>query len=250
MAKPILAANWKNYPNSLSEAQKLLKDLSKKRALFKKTSLFIIPPYPYLESAALRIKGFGALGIQDLSLEEGTHTGEVTPQIVKSFGAKLAIVGHSERRAMGESVELIARKIKLALHSGLSPLICIGEKERDHDGVHFEKMREELKKLLSGLDKNEAGKIAVAYEPIWAIGRSASEAIEPADLSQTAIFIKKVLNDLFGEAVAKKIPILYGGSVEPANAEALMKSGVRGFLVGHASLNAKSFEEIARSITK
>lgn len=251
MAKPILVANWKNHPGSPEEAKTLLKELSKKRALFKKTSLYIAPPFTYFESVSERIAGFGQLAAQNISsLPAGNYTGQITPNLLKSFGVRLAIIGHSERRGFGETSEHIAKKVKTALSSGIAPLVCIGEKTRDVEGEHFEFLREQLKSSLAGLNAKTISKAAIAYEPVWAIGKSAKDAISPEELAQTVIFIKKVLSDLFSRSAAESVPILYGGSVEPANAVELTKnSGVRGFLVGHASLKAKSFAEIALSIT-
>lgn len=251
MAKPILVANWKNHPGSLPEAQTLLKELGKKRLLYKKVSLFIAPPLSFIETTARIIKTFAHLAAQDFfAFEKGNFTGAVSPEILKSFGVKLAIIGHSERRALGETSEVVAQKARVALKSGIIPLICVGEKERDIDGEHFEKLRDEIKASLNGFKKSEVGKLILAYEPVWAIGKSAKEAIDPTELSQTVIFIRKVLSDLFGREVAENTPILYGGSVEPTNAYTLMKdSGVRGFLVGHASLSGKSFAEIAEALT-
>lgn len=251
MAKPIIVANWKNYPNSLSEAQILLKGLLTKRELYKKVSLFIAPPFPYFESVATKAKSIANLASQDIStLAKGTYTGEVTPEILKSFGVKLSIIGHSERRALGESGADIREKIKVALKSGIAPLICFGEKERDDDGEHFEVLRDELKAILSSLSKNEVKKVALAYEPVWAIGKTSIDAIDHDDLAQTIVFVRKALSDIFGRSIAEDVPILYGGSVEGGNAKILMAStGIRGFLVGHASLKAKEFEDIVRSIT-
>lgn len=253
MAKPILVANWKNYPNSFSEARSLLGQLSKDRNTYKKLSLFIAPPLPYLESTLLKTKGFARLAIQDLThLSQGTHTGTVSPDIMKSFGVGLAILGHSEQRSLGETSEIVSQKVRVAIRSGLTPLVCVGELSRDHEGKHFESLREQLKLSLAGLNKKaDALKLAIAYEPVWAIGKSAVDAIVPADLSESTIFIKKVLSDLFGRAIADRIPILYGGSVEPDNAKALFeKTGIRGYLVGHASLSAKNFKAIAVSLYK
>lgn len=250
MAKPILVANWKNYPSSLSEAQKLMKDLGKKRELYKKLFLFVAPPFTYFESVSERLGTFGKLASQNISsLPPGTYTGQVTIDILKNFSVRLAIIGHSERRAFGETSEHITKKVRAALRAGITPLLCVGERERDTDGEHFEILRQDLKLLLGGLSKSEISKIALAYEPVWAIGKSSKDAINREELAQTVVFIKKVLSDLFGRKVAEKIPILYGGSVEPGNAYELMKgTGIRGFLVGHASLNAKSFEAIVKDI--
>lgn len=252
MAKPVLVANWKNHPNSFSEAKALLGQLSRDRKSYKKLSLFIAPPLPYLESVALKSKGFARLATQDLAtLSGGTHTGLVTPDILKSFGVSLVILGHSEQRALGETDNSVSQKVAIAIQSGFTPLVCVGELSRDQDGKHFEFLREQLKGSLAGLNKKtQAARLAIAYEPVWAIGKSAIDAIGPADLSESTIFIKKVLSDMFGRSIADRIPILYGGSVEPINAKTLLtKTGIKGYLVGHASLSAKSFKAIAISIT-
>ncbi|MDO8589765.1 MAG: triose-phosphate isomerase family protein [bacterium] len=253
MAKPILVANWKNHPGSLSEAGVLLKQLSGSARLYQKLSLFIAPPLPYLESVSLRTGNFAHLALQDFpASSDGTHTGMVTPDILKSFGVKLAIIGHSERRALGETNDSVAQKVKAALRSGILSLVCVGELSRDQDGEHFEFLREQIKLSLAGLNrKTDISKLALAYEPVWAIGKRADDAITPADLSQSVIFIKKVLVDMFGRTIAERIPILYGGAVEPVDATALFGgTGIKGFLVGHASLNAKSFKTIAESLIR
>ena len=239
MTKPILVANWKNHPSSLFEAKSLLKQLAKHSRVYKKFAFFIAPPLTYFESVSERAS-FTQLASQDIEIVD----------ILKSFGTKLAIIGHSDKRAMGETDEMVNKKIKIALKSGITPLVCIGELARDQDGEHFEVLRNELRLALAGLTKKaEVSKIMVAYEPVWAIGKSAQEAIGPAELSQTVIFIKKVLSDILGRKVADKITILYGGSVEPANAGDLMRgTGIRGLLVGRASLDAKKLEAIAESI--
>lgn len=251
MAKPILIANWKNHPGSLDEAKMLLGQLSKDSKLYKKLTLFIAPPFTYFEIVANHLGSYGKLASQDISvLARGNYTGQVTADILKSFGVRLAIVGHSECRELGETSEQVAKKVRTALHSGITPLVCIGELSRDQDGEHFEFLREQLKLSLAGLNrKTDALKLAIAYEPVWAIGKQAKGAIEPADLSQSIIFIRRVLTDMFGRATAERVPILYGGSVEAVNARALFReTGIRGLLVGHASLNAKSFKMIAESL--
>jgi len=253
MAKPILVANWKNHPDSLALAKALLKEIAKNSRLYRNLSLFIAPPYPYFESVSERLGSFGRLAAQNMSsLPPGNYTGQVTPDILKSFGVRLAILGHSERRGLGETSEHVAKKVKIALRLGIVPLVCVGELSQDQDGEHFEFLRDELKLSLAGLNREMvASRLTLAYEPIWAIGKHARDAMASADLSQTVLFIKKVLADLFGRVVAEQIPILYGGSVEPANASRLFsETGIRGFLVGHASLNAKSFRDIAESLVQ
>ena len=246
MAKPILIANWKNLPNSLEEAKNLVKELRKRKESFKRLSLFIAPPYPYFEI----VKNFGELASQDLSLAgRGAHTGEVGVEILKSFGVRVAILGHSERRAMGEEPAEINKKVKLALKNGITPLICIGEKEKDKDGLHFEFLRQDLKSILSGISKKEISRVALAYEPVWAVGRGSKYAIGATDLRQMVLFIKKVLTDFYGRRPAEKVVILYGGAVERPSAEVLAEvPGLRGFLIGHESLNAKGLAEIAEAL--
>ena len=251
MAKPILVANWKNHPASIEEAKSLIKGLSKAKLALKKTHLFVAPPLPYFELVATGAKSYANLASQDMfEHAKGSYTGGITPGILKSFGVRLAIVGHSERRAQGETSDTVSRKARAALKAGIAPLICVGEPARDADGDYFEVLREELKASLAGLNKNNVSSVLIAYEPVWAIGKSAKESLAPAELAESVIFIRKVLTDLFGRRAAESVHILYGGSVESANAGNLAReSGVRGFLVGHASLNAKQFVAIAKSLT-
>jgi triosephosphate isomerase (TIM) len=250
MPKPILVANWKNHPSSRQEASTLLKEFSKKSDLYKKLTFLIAPPLPYLDLCFSKSGKLFRPASQDFPLlGKGSYTGEVTSDILKSFGTRAAIVGHSERRAMGEKDETVALKVRAALRAGVTPIVCVGESKRDHEGEYFEFLRTQIKNSLSGLNKNNAAQIILAYEPVWAIGKSANEALKPSDLEEALIFIRKVLTDLFGRATAEKIHILYGGSVEPRNAEALAEvSGVRGFLVGHVSLTPKNFHSIAQAL--
>lgn len=252
MAKPILVANWKNNPDSLADATAILTAFGRKAALFKKLSTFIAPPYIYFDSAAKKIKSYAGLAAQDVffSNDSGPITGSVTPNLLKSFGVKLAIIGHSERRALGETNEVVAAKMKTALMCNIIPLLCIGETVRDEEGNHLSFIQDQLKFSLEGIRRREdAEKLIIAYEPIWAIGKRASEAINPTELAEMVIFIKKSLTDIFGREAAEAIPVLYGGSVDGSNAAALFKeTGIKGFLVGRASLKAKDFGDIAEAL--
>ncbi len=251
MHKLILVANWKNHPDSLEQAKFILKGLSKKSSVYKKLGTFIAPPHTFFESVSHSSKNFAHLASQDISLEQKTCTGSVSVEILKNFGVRMSIIGHSERRALGENDEIVSKKIKTALRAGITPLLCIGEHEHDAEGEHLEFLKNELKHSLLSLRKHDlVGKLMIAYEPIWAIGKKAKDAMQPNDLSHTVIFIRKVLSDLFGREVALKTPILYGGSVGPSNAEALMSTGISGFLVGHESLDPKNFGKIAELLNK
>jgi triosephosphate isomerase len=249
MSKPILIANWKNHPESLAKATALSTSLKKNASLYKQIHTFIAPPVAFMETVSKNIKGFANLASQDIFFAgPGTYTGAVTPDILKSFGVKLSIIGHSESRALGETNEVVSDKIKAALKSGITPLLCVGELERDEAGGHFEFIREQLRLSLEGVRrKDDAGKLLIAYEPVWAIGKT--KAIDPEDLSQMLIFIKKVLTDIFSREAADKIPLIYGGSVDPTNAQALLDAGLDGFLPGRASLDPKAFHDIAKILS-
>ena len=250
MAKTILVANWKNHPKSLFEAKALVRGLARNSRLYKKLSFYIAPPFPYMDLVSTTSR-FAGLSTQDLTLaSEGTHTGIVTTDILKSFGVKLAILGHSDLRAQGESNISVSEKIKVALKNNIIPLVCVGEVSRDQDGEHFAFLENQIKASLVSLNKkSDVSKLMIAYEPVWSIGKKASEAMTPADLSQLVIFIRKILTDLFGRANAERIPILYGGSVESVNAPTLSRvPGIRGFLVGHDSLDIKDFKKLTESL--
>ncbi len=251
MAKQILVANWKNYPDSLVRVGEILDGLAKNSGIFKKVSTFIAPPLAYFESISKRTKSFAHLASQDIFIKKGTITGAIGLDILKSFGVRLSIIGHSERRALGETNEIVAEKIKVALKENIIPLLCVGESERDREGEYLEFIRHEIRLSLSGVKKKDsAKKLVIAYEPIWAISTKAKGVIEPDDLAQMVIFIRKVLTDLYGRETADKISILYGGSIDQNNVEAHIRTGVNGFLVGRASLDSKKFVEIAKSLIK
>ena len=250
--KLILVANWKNHPSSLKEASAILAGMSKKAKNYKKLSTFIAPPATYLGLVSEKGKSLGTLAAQDIFFSPGreTYTGVITPDILKSFGVKLTIIGHSERRRLGETNQVVAEKVQTALVAGITPLVCIGEETHDQEGHYFEFLSAQLKASLEGIHRrSDAAKIAIAYEPVWAIGKKGKDAMQPGELAQVVIFIKKVLTEIFGREAAEGMPILYGGSVEPINAKALLKdTGARGLLVGHASLDAKSMNAIAEAL--
>lgn len=247
MIKPIIVANWKNYPNSLEEVKELLRDLSKNSTQYKKVHLYIASPVVYLELVSEKIKKFGSLAVQDVPLMfDGTYTGELSMHILKSFGVRLSIVGHSERRKLGETNEVINHKIRNILRAGMTPLLCVGEKEKDLHGEHFEFVREQIVACLYKVKKEDVSKIIIAYEPVWAIGKKAKDAMDKENIEQMVIYIKKVLTDQYSREIAEKVRILYGGSVEPTNAESISESGVNGFLVGHSSIDARYFNKISK----
>ncbi len=247
--KYILVANWKNHPNTIEEARAIISGLSKHRDKFKRLQTLIAPPNAFLDVVNSKVKSIGFLASQDFSvLPKGTYTGETTVEMLKSFGVKASIIGHSERRKLGETNSLVSKKVLSAIKEGVTPIVCIGEETHDQDGGYFEVLDNQIRSSLDGLKKNDAKKIIVAYEPIWAIGKSVKDAMQASDLGQMIVYIRKVLTEMFGRQTADQISIIYGGSVEPGNAKELISAGAEGFLVGHASLVPKSFVEIAKAI--
>lgn len=247
MAKKIIIANWKMNPESISEAKKLLQLVKKGTSRLKKTMVVIAPPFQYLHLLN-PIKNRILLGAQDGFIGgTGAFTGEISFSMLKSMSVSHVILGHSERRAMGETNELISKKILSALKNGITPIVCIGESHRDSQGSYLAFIDEQIRMTLAGLSKKDATKILIAYEPVWAIGKTKDEAMSSEKLHEMSLFIHKILVGMYGREIAKDVPIIYGGSVELGNAGNLIKNGnVVGFLIGHASLKAKEFVDILK----
>jgi len=249
MSKKYIVANWKMNPLEVREATKLFNEVKKKIPKLKKTKVIICPPFVYLGELSLLYSGNKiSFGAQDSFWEnKGSFTGEISPIQIKDLGGEYVILGHSERRAQGETNEIVNKKIKACLSSGLKVILCIGEKDRDEgSGEHLHFIKEEIKESLKGVNKNHLGRIIIAYEPIWAIGKSQKDAMTPETLHQMKLFILKILKDMYGTR-GMDVSVIYGGSVEPENTEELIKDGeVDGLLVGHKSLIAKEFLEIIR----
>ncbi len=250
-----IIANWKEYPETIKEAEKIAKQLTNKNALKlipkKGIATVVCPPYPFLYSVGKILKsGKYILGAQNLStMLIGPFTGEVSPKALVSVGVKYVIVGHSERRnppvGTGESNEVILQKIKSALAVGIHPILCVGEKGRlDSEKSHAE-VREQIM-ILESLSKKDITNIIIAYEPLWAIGAKVSAT--PEDALEMRIYIQKVISDLFDEKTMTSVNILYGGSVTAKNAKDFVEiASMNGILVGRASLDPKSFLGILES---
>ncbi len=246
-----IVANWKMMPANLSEAKVLFEKTKKAAKKYSSLSVVVCPPAVFL--GALKSGGQKGyfLGAQNMSGEkEGAYTGEVSSSMLKSLGVSYVIVGHSERRAMGETDAAISQKLRRALLEDLSPILCIGERSRDKDGNFFEAVKQQLERSLADVPAKLAGKLLIAYEPLWAIGEFSKGAITPRDLHEMIIFIRKTLVNLYGRK-AISVPILYGGSVDDANAPLFIKEAdAAGLLVGRTSWNALSFENLLRFLAK
>ncbi|MEK7081268.1 MAG: triose-phosphate isomerase [Patescibacteria group bacterium] len=245
MSKKIIIGNWKMNPLTLKEAEKLFNDVAKNVSGIKKTEVVICPPFLYLEKLKKISKKIN-LGAQDAFWEEvGAYTGEVSTEMLYNIGARYVILGHSERRASGESNTDVNKKIKSSLVAGLRPILCVGESARDESHGYFNFIKTQLEECLAGISKNSISKIIIAYEPIWAISSTPNrQDATPDDSKEMTIFIRKILSDKFGSE-ATQMRIIYGGSVNEKDAEEFLKNGgVDGLLAGRASLDAKKFVEI------
>ena len=233
-------------PDTLGKARKLFLDTRKAVGRKKlETQIAIAPPFPFLSemrrlSPSQRIE----LSAQDVYFESiGAHTGEVSIPMLQSVGVTSVIIGHSERRAAGETDAEIYKDVQATLKTGVTAIVCVGEKARDEQGNYFGIVEAQLRSAFRDIPKVKLSQLVVAYEPVWAIGTGATATSE--DVHEMKLFIQKVIADTFGRPAIKKVRILYGGSVKKKNAQELLEVGkVDGFLIGGASLHPKEFAEI------
>jgi triosephosphate isomerase len=210
----------------------------------------VLPPFVHLHALAEVLAGSGvALGAQDCFWEQrGPFTGEVSPRMLAGW-CDLVLVGHSERRARGETDEQTARKLRAALSAGLKVIVAVGELLEDRRaGRHADVVSGQVSAALGGLDEADLLRVVVAYEPVWAIGTGRTATPEQAQQVHGAI--REALADRFSRRAAEEIRILYGGSVTPENIDSLIaKPDIDGALVGGASLKAASFVPIVRAVS-
>lgn len=247
MHTPLVIGNWKMNPGTLTAATRLFKDVQALLARSRNTEVVVAPPSVFLSEIGKLAQGKRInVGAQDVFFEEmGAHTGEVSLQMLKSIGVKYCILGHSERRARGESSEDIHKKVLAVIKGGEVAVLCVGETKRDQAGQYLSVVESQIREGLKGIPKTKLERLVIAYEPVWAIGTG--ETASPADIHEMKLFIQKVISDMFGRSLLSKVRIIYGGSVDKRNAEAILKEGaVDGFLVGGASLRAGEFGDIVK----
>ncbi len=252
--KKLIVANWKMNPESLDKAKAISSEIARKSRSFGSTKLIICPPFLFLNAVAKAISSSRkvVLGAQDVFAGQGVaHTGEISPEMLKKIGVKYVIVGHSEKRAAGDSDEIVREKLFGVLKEGLKAILCVGEKERNEHGDQYPEIKRQIGSAIEKLPKKFAKNLILAYEPIWAIGKSEKEAMNGEKLYEMAIFIKKVVSDILGKKDLGKIMILYGGSVTKGNAKEIVEKGnVDGLLVGRESLKTNDFVELIKEIGK
>lgn len=244
---PLVIGNWKLNPNRLVDAQTLISETAKSAAVAG-VIVAVAPPFVYLSETKKKIgKKPLSLAAQDVAAEPmGPFTGEVSALQLRDLGVQYVIIGHSERRAMGETDSDVQKKVTQALKSAVTPVVCIGEQVRDQKGDFFTHVESQVKSLAAVLSATQIKKVVIAYEPIWAIGTG--NTATAADVKEMQLFLFSTLTKLYDRATAQKVQLLYGGSVKPDNARALhVEGGMHGFLVGGASLKASDFISICKA---
>jgi len=246
MRTPLVAANWKMYKTVretivyIEEFRSLVEDVDD-------VDIVVAPPFPSVAAAAEAARSSHvAIAGQDLHWErEGAFTGEVSAQMLREAGAALVIVGHSERRAkFGETDAQVNRKVKAALEGGLIPIMCVGETLDEREGGQtMAVLDRQIKAGLEGLTGGQVASLAIAYEPVWAIGTGRTAT--SAQAQEAHAHIRARVREWVGAAAAEAVRVMYGGSVKPSNARELMSQpDVDGALVGGASLDCRAFAEI------
>lgn len=246
--KKYVIANWKMAPASLAESEQILDFVNDYLESIgeRELSLVFCPPFIFLEEVGkiLRtshLEHQSELGAQDIFWDDqGADTGEVSGPMLSKLGVEYVIIGHSERRwKLGESDEVVNKKLKAALRNELIPIVCVGERVRDENFKEF--IESQISATFAGLSADEIGKCLIAYEPVWAISSNPnSHPDKPEDTLESIAVIKGILGD---------VPVLYGGSVTSKNAKDFFSlDQIAGVLVGGASVNKEEFVEILKLI--
>jgi triosephosphate isomerase len=242
---PIIVGNWKMY-KTIEESLAFLDQLI---PLVKESTdrIYLAVPFTVIKSVSEKAKETNiVIGAQNMNeASEGAFTGEIAAKMIKDAGAQFVVLGHSERRSIyHETNEIVNKKVLKALSEGLQLIVCVGETIEEHDGNKtHEILTEQLIQSLQNVTSEQFKSIMIAYEPIWAIG--SDQPATPEKAQEVHLFCRQLLSEHWPKDVTDHIPLLYGGSVKPENAKALLSQpDINGVLVGGASLNADSFSKI------
>jgi triosephosphate isomerase len=260
MNKKIIVANWKMNPQTLAESEQILdlvNEYLESAEYHKELSLIFCPPFVFLERVAKilsmsHLSHQSELGAQDISWEnEGAMTGEISGPMLKGLGVRYVIIGHSERRfKIGESDEVVNRKLKAALTNELIPVVCVGEKERDNNFKDF--LRNQILNTFKNINANEFSRSIIAYEPVWAISSNFNSRPDtPESALESIEAIKEILIKNFGLDNFNLPRILYGGSINSSNVQEFLKvEKINGVLVGGASVKKDEFIKILSAVRR
>ena len=244
----LIAANWKMYKNP-DQTRRFFRDFLPLVSGHDRDEIVVCPPYVNLHAALESVQGSQvAIGAQDVYWkDEGAFTGEISPPMLTAVGCTHVIIGHSERRQyFGETDDTVNLKLKAALEHALTPIACVGEVLEEREaGLTEDVLRRQCVRAFHAISAKKAAKLVIAYEPVWAIGTG--KTATPALACEAHVIIRAEAAKAFGQEFADQLRILYGGSVKPENANALMsEEEIDGALVGGASLEPKSFAAIVK----
>jgi len=248
MRRPVIAGNWKMYKTA-DEAASFVREFLPLVDDAGGVEIVLAPPFPSLAVVASLTRGTG-VGVASQNVHfagEGAYTGEVSARMVRDAGAAYAIVGHSERRQyFAETDELVNRKVRAALAEGIVPILCIGETLAQREsGRTIDVVERQIRGGLAEVPASAAGRILVAYEPVWAIGTG--KTATPDQAQEVHAFLRGTLKKIWGDDAGNSVRILYGGSVKPENiAELMDREDIDGALVGGASLAPGTFAKIVK----
>jgi triosephosphate isomerase (TIM) len=253
MKRRFVVANWKMNPETLNKARALWGGVREGLPELHTAHVIVCPPTPYLAAFVEDNTSTGILlpGVQDCSVESGTgaFTGEVSASMLQKMGARYVILGHSERRARGETDSVVATKISRALESGLVPVVCIGETSRE-DPNYRDTIIAQLESIIGAISDRTDFPVMIAYEPIWAISSNEGRPATPKECEEAIEFIRSALSRNLGPR-GDRAEVLYGGSVSPEDIESyVLHGGSDGFLVGRASLSSESFIPIIETVER
>ena len=245
MRKNIIMGNWKMH-FTIEETEEFLNSLLPK-VKNAKTEVVVCPPFTSLALSSNILKGSNVkLGAQNVHFEEkGAFTGEISPNMLKNLGVSYIIIGHSERRMyFGETDETVNKKIHMCLKHKFNPVLCVGESLEEKEINNMEKvLTRQIEKAFFNISEEDAKKVVIAYEPIWAIGTGKTATSSDAD--NIISFIRKVISGIYNKEVSENIVMLYGGSVKPNTIkEQMSMENIDGALVGGASIVVEDFERI------
>ncbi len=248
--KLLIAGNWK-MNLSFSEASDLTKQVIAEFGKEERIDVLLCPSFVYLHTVEYIARGTRiAVGAQNCYWEQkGAFTGEISAPMIKSLNCSHVILGHSERRhVFGETNEMVNKEMHAVYNENLIPVLCVGETiEERKSGKLFDVVKEQLVEGLKGINLDNADKLVIAYEPVWAIGTG--EVATPDQAQEMHEYIRKLMNENYGGEISGKVRILYGGSVKPGNAsELLSQKDIDGALIGGASLKADSFIGIGKAV--
>lgn len=254
MSNKVIVANWKANPASLQEAQDLFKaELAASQKY--RVETIVCPPFVFLEELAKLLpadfSGWASLGVQDVWESAGPFTGEISPEMASGLGARFVLVGHSDRRyKLGESDEMINKKVRASLRAGMTPILLVGEKEHQ-GGDSAEILLNQLTQDLAGLRPEDITKVWIAYEPVWAISTNPqSRPALPADALKAISAIRDIIFQTWpiGKSAMR---VLYGGSVSDANITQFLEyPEIDGAVVGAASLKPEEFSRLLKAVSQ